>query len=225
MPESFGAADVIDISPAISERTGVFPGDVKFERSVSMDFKKGDHLLLSSIRTTLHLGAHADGPNHYSATGEGIGVRPLSIYMGRCLVLHANAKRGERVSKAHLGEAWRTAVSWPAPRILVRTSSFPDPDRWNHDFCSLAPDLIEDWARSGVRLVGIDTPSIDPEDSKTLDSHRIVAKHDLAILEGLVLANVAEGLYSLVAFPLKLEGADASPVRAVLFRDPALFES
>ena len=215
---------MIDITPAITPALGVFPGDVPFSREVSFDFKKGDHLVLSSIRTTLHLGAHADGPGHYSAGGAGIGERDLSIYMGRCLVLRANAKRGERVGLKHLEEKWRGLRAWPAERILVATGSFPNPNAWNSDFCSLDPALIEAWALSGVRLVGIDTPSIDPEDSKSLESHAMVARHDLAILEGVVLENVAEGLYTLFALPLKLEGADASPVRAVLFRDAGLLE-
>jgi arylformamidase len=210
----------IDITPLISSRLSVFPGDVSFQRDVSMDFKKGDHLTLSSIRTTLHLGAHADGPNHYSATGEGIGSRDLGLYMGRCLVVRAHAAPGARVERSHLSKAWRDKT---AERILVRTDSFPDPDKWNSDFCSLSPTLISDWAISGVKLVGIDTPSIDPEDSKTLDSHQVVARFNLAILEGLVLTEVPEGYYSLLALPLKFEGADASPVRAVLFQDDQLF--
>jgi arylformamidase len=213
----------IDITPSVSEKIGVFPGDVPFNREVSYDFKKGDHLLLSSIRSTLHLGAHADGPNHYSATGEGIGERDISIYAGKCLVLRATAARGERVGLHHLAEKWRALSVWPAPRVLVHTGSFPDPNAWNSDFCSFDPALIEIWAKAGVKLVGIDTPSIDPEDSKTLDSHHMVERYDLAILEGLVLEAVPEGLYTLMAFPLKIAGADASPVRAVLFRDASVF--
>lgn len=217
--------DFIDISPHLSERIGVFPGDVPFSREISLDFKKGHHLLLSSMRSTLHLGAHADGPNHYSPSGVGIGARDLSIYMGRCLVVESLAERGERVSKDSLGEAWRSVSRWPVARVLVKTGSFPDPDHWNSDFCSLALDFIEELARSGVRLVGIDTPSIDPEDSKTLDAHQVVARHDLAILEGLDLSDAAEGFYTLIALPLRLEGADASPVRAILLKDLAILQS
>lgn len=213
-----------DISPTISERLNVFPGDVAYQREVSLDFKRGDHLLLSSIRTTLHLGAHADGPNHYSSDGQGIGSRDLTLYMGRCLVLHANVPQGDRVAREHLGAQWRNAETWPASRILVRTASFPDPEKWNSDFCSLSPSLIEDWARGGVKLVGIDTPSIDPESSKELLSHRVVAAKGLAILEGLVLQEVPEGLYTLIALPLKIENGDAAPVRAILFQDPSLLE-
>lgn len=208
---------VIDISPVVSERIGVFPGDVAYRRDVSLDFKKGHHLLLSSVQTTLHLGAHADGPNHYSANGVGISERDPKLYMGRCLVLEAHdLKRGERVGWRHLDSKWKEAERLPAPRVLLRTDTFPDPDQWNSDFSSFDPELIEGLAQRGAILVGIDTPSIDPEDSKDLESHQMVARHDLAVLEGLVLSEVREGLYTLLALPLKLERADAAPVRAVL---------
>jgi arylformamidase len=214
---------IIDISPLISEATGVFPGDTPFRRNVALDFKQGHNLLLSSIQTTLHIGAHADAPNHYSPDGAGIDTRDLSRYLGHCLVLHAEVPRGERVSKSHFGERWRTTVRWPSARILVKTGSFPDPDQWNSDFCSFDPELIREWASAGVKLIGIDTPSIDPETSKALESHNVVAQSDLAILEGLILDHVPEGFYSLVALPLKLKGADAAPVRAVLLDDPDIF--
>ena len=220
-----GTPRLYDITPAISDRIGVFPGDVPFERSVSLDFKEGANLLLSSIRTTLHLGAHADGPNHYVATGEGIGARDPWLYMGRCLVVEAKVPRGQRVSFEHLDKKWRETKELPAARILVKTGSFPNPDRWNSDFCSLSPTLIEAWAKLGCKLIGIDTPSIDPEQAKVLEAHQAVARNDLAILEGLALHAVREGLYTLIALPLKIENADAAPVRAVLVEAPNLFDS
>ena len=217
-------SDFIDITPLVSSRLGVFPGDRSFRQDISMDFKNDDHLLLSSIETTLHIGAHADGPNHYIPDGQAIADRDLGIYMGRCLVLHAKAPKGARIEREHLHEKWADTKKWGASRILVRTDSFPDPEKWNSDFSSLSPQLISDWAESGVCLVGIDTPSIDPEDSKLLESHQVVAQYDLAILEGVVLSHVREGYYTLVALPLRLEGADAAPVRAVLFKDSTLLE-
>ncbi len=217
------ARDCIDISPLISEKIGVFPGDVPFRRSVGLDFDRGDQLSLSSIQTTLHLGAHADAPNHYSPQGQGIESRSLSLYMGKCLVLHALPGSG-RVSRERLHEKWRATIQWPAARILVRTDSFPDPNHWNPDFHSLDPQLVREWAKDGVRLVGIDTPSVDPETSVNLETHQVLAEYDMAVLEGLDLSLVNEGLYSLMALPLRLKGADASPVRAVLFRDSNLFD-
>jgi len=89
-------------------------------------------------------------------------------------------------------------------------------DRWDPDLAAFAPQTIERLAALGVVLVGIDTASIDPADSKTLDSHQVIRRLNLRVLENLVLDDVAEGDYELIALPLKLMTADASPVRAVL---------
>ncbi len=209
-----------DISPVISPRLGVFPGDIGFSRNIAMDFKQGHHLLLSSITTTLHLGAHADAPNHYDFQGVGISERNLTTYFGRCQVVSPSTPPGERVLLSHLPAGFQLK----APRILFRTLSFPNPEVWNSDFSSLSPELIDQLAGWGARLVGIDTPSIDPEAAKDLLAHHRVAHHNLAILEGLLLGDIADGLYTLMALPLKIEEADASPVRALLFTDSELFE-
>lgn len=200
-----------DISPLISEEIAVFPGDQPFSRQVSLSFAKGDHLELSSIVTTVHLGAHADGANHYSPKGQGIQARRLLDYMGLCQVVRMAASPGERIGLRHWGK--REVL---APRVLFYTGSFPDPNQWREDFNSLSPELIEYLAGAQVCLVGIDTPSIDPASAKNLESHQAVARHGLSILEGLVLEAVPEGLYHLVALPLPLKDLDASPVRAIL---------
>lgn len=206
-------ARVIDLSPPIHPGLGVFPGDTTYQREVLLDVDGADALTLSRVTTTLHLGAHADAPNHYRRGGEGIAARSLGPYLGRCQVVRVDVARGARVRPAD--------VSAPiaAPRVLIATGSFPDPDAWNGDFSSLSPELITWLAEQGVVLVGIDTPSVDPQDSKDLPSHAALARHDLCVLEGLVLAGVAPGIYTLLALPLPLVDADASPVRAVLVDD------
>lgn len=211
---------VFDISPVITEKIGVFPGDVSFQRKISLDFKKGHHLLLSAIETTLHLGAHADSSSHYHANGEGVDQRDLSAYFGKVQIIRVKSRRGERVSLSDLEEK-----KILAPRVLFATESFPDPNNWNSDFMALSPEVIDFLGKSKVILVGIDTPSVDPEESKALESHQALFRNKMAVLEGVVLAHVPEGLYSLVALPLALKDADASPVRALLFENSELFES
>jgi arylformamidase len=205
---------IYDISPLISERIAVFPGDVKFTRNMAMSFEKGDHLQLSSFQTTNHLGAHTDAPNHYRAGLSGIDERALSIYMGRAQVIRVTVDKGERILPKHI-----SGKKISAPRVLFHTGTFPDPNQWNSDFAALSPELIHQLANEGVKLVGIDTPSIDPENSKALESHQAVADHNMAILEGIVLTKVPEDQYTLIALPLKIEGADASPVRAILLKN------
>lgn len=201
---------LIDISPVLSPRTAVFPGDVPLSRQVALSIAAGANIDLSSITTTVHIGAHADAPNHYVAGGADIATRPLDRYYGPCEVVRVDVPRGGRIRPADLAARVR------APRVLFHTGTFPDPNVWNTDFAALSPELIDTLAEWGVRLVGIDTPSIDLADDKVLNTHLAVARHDLAVLEGVVLDHVPPGLYQLIALPLRLEGADASPVRAVL---------
>jgi len=201
---------LIDISPPVSPSIGVWPGDVAFRRDVSLELEKGANFALSSVTTTLHLGAHADAPSHYAKGGAPIDARPLELYYGPCQVIAVAAARGARILPRHL------RVPVEAPRVLLATGTFPDPDAFTTDFASLSPELVEELHEKGVVLVGIDTPSVDPFDDKELLAHHALHRRDMANLEGLVLAHVEPGLYTLVALPLRLAGADASPVRAAL---------
>jgi arylformamidase len=207
---------VYDISPLISNRLGVFPGDQRFERKVVMSFSAGHHLELSQITSTLHLGAHADSPGHYSADGGGIESVDLRRYLGPCMVIDALHTRGRRFGWKDLDEEAREMLTSPTPRVLFRTLSFPDPEKWNSDFASFEPEFLEDLASSGVKLVGIDTPSVDAEDSKDLPAHAMLARYEMSVLEGLMLGSVVQGTYVLLAPPLKIEAADSGPCRALL---------
>ena len=209
---------VYDLTPEIHSGLAVFPGDQKFTQKKSMSFEQGHHLLLSSIETTVHLGAHADSSSHYHADGKDIAARPLGAYFGACQVIHIEKKMGERIFVKDLG-----GKKIQAPRVLFKTDSFPNPDQWNSDFMSLSDELILFLKDQGCVLVGIDTPSVDPETSKKLESHQALFKTEIAVLEGLILKSVPEGLYTLMAVPLPLQGLDASPVRALLFEDSSLF--
>lgn len=201
---------LIDISPTLSPAVAVWPGDVPFSRQVSCSISGGANIDLSAIHTTLHVGAHADAPSHYAAGGASIDLRPLDRYYGPCDVISVAVGRGERVTPAHLPR------DPSAPRVLLRTGTFPNPDRFDEDFAALSPELVDHLADRGVVLVGIDTPSVDLCHDRVLLAHQAIARRDLAILEGVVLGHVPDGRYTLLALPLKLAGADASPVRAAL---------
>lgn len=200
-----------DISPRLSRRIAVWPGDVALSQSWQCRIAEGANLDLSAITATVHLGAHADAPSHYAGDGQDIADRPLERYLGPCRVIDVAVGRGERIGVAHLGDA-----PLDAARILLRTGTFPDPEDWNTDFAALSPELVRHLDAAGVVTVGIDTPSIDLFDDKVLVSHTAVAAADMAVLEGIVLTGVTPGRYTLIALPLPLEGFDASPVRAVL---------
>lgn len=203
-----------DISPAITPALAVWPGDTPPSREVLCDLRRGDAITLSTLRATVHLGAHADAPSHYGADAPSIEARKLDLYIGPCQVMHIPARRGQRLTPADLGPI-------RAPRLLLSTGTYPDPERFNQDFAALTPELVEHVHAQGGRLIGIDTPSVDPFESKDLPAHHAFLRLDMAILEGLVLGDVPAGLYELIALPLKLVGFDASPVRAILRELPA----
>lgn len=203
---------IFDITPAVTPALAVWPGDTSPSREVLCDIARGDSVTLSTLRATVHLGAHADAPSHYAKDGESIETRPLERYLGPCQVVTINVARGARFGLADLPHG----VSLTEKRVLFRTNSFPAPNQWNADFAAFDPDLIDTLARRHVALIGIDTPSVDLFESKDLPAHAACLRNDMAILEGLDLTNAPDGKYELIALPLRLAGFDASPVRAVL---------
>lgn len=201
---------LIDISPRISPRIGVWPGDVPYRSHKSARLADGDGIDLGSLHSTYHVGAHTDSPQHYRLGGKAAHELPLDAYHGPCQVIDVDVPRGERFG-------WEQLKQQPkAKRILFKTGTFPDPENWNNDFAAPEPELIDRLGAMGVVLVGFDTPSTDLFHSKGLEAHQMLFKHGMMNLEGLVLAHVKPGNYHLIALPLALEDADASPVRAVL---------
>ena len=199
-----------DISPPISAATPCFPGDTAYLQRWNAQIGPGCPVNVSAVTLSPHLGAHADAPLHYGAGADTIGAVDLTPFLGPCRVIHA-IDRGALIMPDHLTHA---VVGLP-PRVLVRTCRCA-PTEWSPIFSAFAPQTITWLAARGVRLVGIDSQSVDPAESKTLDSHQQLLAHDMRVLENLVLDAVDEGDYELIALPLKLVTADASPVRAVL---------
>lgn len=204
---------LIDITPPVNGHLKVWPGDTPPERQVLCDIVKGDNITLSTLRATVHLGAHADGPNHYALGAPDVSLRPLEHYIGPCRVCDAPVERGTRVRVRDLVGG---LDGLRESRVLIRTGTFPNPEHWNEDFAALSVELVDALAAKGVTTVGVDTPSVDLFHAKVLEAHHAFLRHDMSILEGLVLHNAPPGVYELVALPLKLVGFDASPVRAVL---------
>jgi arylformamidase len=189
----------------------VFPGDAPYSQSWAATLGPGCPVNVATLTLSPHTGAHADAPLHYSPDGAAAGALDLDTYLGPCRVIHAIGC-GPLVQWHHIAHAIDATLP---PRVLVRTYA-QAPSGWDPALAAYAPDTIERLANAGVRLVGIDTASIDPADSKTLDSHQVIRRRGLRVLENLVLDAVPEGDYELIALPLKLVAADASPVRAVL---------
>lgn len=199
-----------DLSPTITADFPVWPEDTPYQARLAWSMAEGGTVNVTAVTTTPHLGSHADAPFHTEERGEGIAELPLERYLGPCRVVKVPAVpliEPRHVAGIDLGNP---------PRILFKTESVRDRRTFPQRFTALSPELAKLLAESGVLLVGLDTPSVDPFDSKTLDAHHALANGGVSNLEGLVLDGVPEGIYELIALPLKLAGLDASPVRAVL---------
>lgn len=199
-----------DISPVVAPDAPIFPGDEPYALKWTARLAPDCPVNLSAITMSPHVGAHADAPLHYADGVASAAEVDLDAYLGPCRVIHAIGC-GPLIRIEHLEHA---AEALP-PRVLVRCNERAN-TVWNPEFSAYAPETVEWLAARGVKLIGLDTPSVDPATSKTLDSHQQLLRLNLRVLENLVLDEVPEGDYELIALPLKLAGACASPVRAVL---------
>jgi len=201
-----------DISPPVDAASPAFPGDSLYQQRWTATLTDQCPVNLSQISMSPHIGAHADAPLHYDPQGATIGQVDLAPYLGPCRVVHCIGV-APLVQWEHIAPAVERAPL--PPRVLVRTYATA-PSDWDGALSAFAPDTVARLADAGVLLIGIDTASIDPADSKALPSHQVIRLRNLRVLENLVLDDVPEGDYELIALPLKLMTADASPVRAVL---------
>ncbi|MBC7648247.1 MAG: arylformamidase [Vitreoscilla sp.] len=198
-----------DISPPVDEHAAVFPGDTVYSQRLHFALSPDCPVNVNSITLSPHTGAHADAPMHYANGGKSSGEVDLAPYLGPCRVIHCLGC-GPLVEPEHIAHA---LVDLPQ-RVLLRTA-YVASQSWA-SFTAVAPETLALLATKNVVLVGIDTPSVDPTDSQTLPSHHQLLTHKMRVLECLVLDEVPEGDYELIALPLKLMRADASPVRAIL---------
>ena len=198
-----------DISQVLRPGLPVWPGDTAFGFERTWLMEDGSPVNVGRMRMSTHSGTHGDAPLHYAPEGADAASMELDPYLGECLVVDATGVSA-RIDVADLPQIDS------ADRVLFRTfETFPHDD-WDNAFTAIAPETIAWLAIQGVKLIGTDAPSLDPQDSKTMDAHKAVLEHDMRILEGLVLDGVPEGRYELIALPLKIAGGDAGLCRAIL---------
>ena len=200
-----------DISQRLRVGVPVWPGDTAFAESRTWALSHDCPVNVSQFSLSTHTGTHADAPLHYDANGAAIGEVALDAYLGVCRVIDVTGSAGDITPEMIAAKLANTP-----PRVLLRTYAIAPEAAWDQDFRAIAASTIGLLAAHQVRLIGVDTPSLDTQESKTMDAHHAVRGAGMAILEGLVLNNVPEGDYELIALPLKLATLDASPVRAVL---------
>lgn len=206
------AGELIDISRTLEAEIAVWPGDTPFSLQTVLARQDGASVNLTTLTVSAHTGTHADAPFHFTddgATMEAVALRP---FWGRAQVVTVTTPSGPLLPEdlAHCDLSL-------APRLLVRTpvATLP-PSQFPDAIVHPSPALAAHLAQAGILLYGTDAPSMDAIDSKDLPGHNALLRSGIAILEGLDLRNAADGIYELVALPLKIRGGDGSPVRAAL---------
>jgi arylformamidase len=204
---------IIDISRELRPGIAVFPMDTTYSEAFVARIGVGVPVNVSKFIMSVHCGTHADAPYHYDEKGVRIGALDLDIFVGPCRVIDAQAS-GPLCLPEHVEPFLKNCP----PRVLLRLFAGQDSNVWNEDFRALAPETVQLLSDHGVKLLGVDTASVDPSTSKTLPAHMAFNRNNMIILENLLLDHVEPGDYELIALPLKFENLDASPVRAVLRR-------
>lgn len=202
---------IYDISQRIRAGIPVWPGDKEFSLKRTWSIEPGCPVNVSEISMSTHTGTHADARLHFDNKGLDSAEAPLEPYIGQATVLDVSAEIADLVQPEHLAR-----LPEQVERVLLKMfPSFPHAG-WDPDFPAISTAAIKFLQERGCILIGTDVPSLDHQDSKDLDAHFAVDAAEMAILEGLVLDDIPEGDYELIALPLKIEGADGSPVRAIL---------
>lgn len=211
--------DIIDISQCVSEKSACFPGDVPFSKVMTLTYADSKIVNLTAITTSPHVGTHADAPSHIHGAmddpSEMIGALPLVAYVGPVSVVDLSPMDSGEIT-ADLVK--RAAHAGLRERVLFKTLTKVDEEVFKEDYAYIGVSAVEFLASKGVKLVGLDTPSVDHINAKDLQTHNALIKHKFFWLENLNLENVEAGDYFLVAAPIKLMTAEAAPVRALLLR-------
>ena len=201
---------IYDITLPLDAGTAEWPGDTRFQLARVARLEEGHSVNLSGLTVSPHTGSHVDAPFHFLPDGATIDALPLEVFIGPARVVEVPGRAVITVADLEACDFADT------PRLLLKTSGWPDPAKFPESIPVLAPEVPAWLGARGVRLLGVDLPSVDQIDSKTLSIHKALAAAGIHILESLTLAAVPAGRYELIALPLKITGADAAPVRAML---------
>jgi arylformamidase len=200
---------VIDVSRPLAAGTASWPGDTPFAFRLAWKIADGASVNVGSVTTSVHTATHCDAPFHYDAAGPTVERIPPETFLGPCRVVDVRGTGRWRPRLEELDFA-------DTPRVLFRTGGWPDTTRFPDRIPVMEADLPAWLGERGVILIGVDLPSVDELDSKTLDNHHALGRAGVTIVEGLWLDGVPDGRYEFVGLPLKIVGADGAPLRAVL---------
>lgn len=211
-----------DISRTLSNDLAEWPSDEPCRFRLTREKTKGASVNLGAISMSLHNGTHADARFHFDADGESIEKASLQTYLGRATVVDLwqvflDSKEKHLITIEDLRPSAETIAA--TSRLLVKTGRWTDSTVFPKQIPVIAADVPSWLQKNGVKLLGLDLPSVDEIDSKSLQNHHALAHAGIAIIESLDLSNVASGIYHLAALPLKIAGGDGAPMRAILWRE------
>jgi len=213
---------VWDISRTLSNDFAEWPGDEPFHYRLTKEIAKGATVNLGAVTMSIHNGTHADARFHFDSKGASIEKAPLEVYLGRATVVdlvqsfsQSREKHLITLEDLRLHAEDIAATS----RLLVKTDRWSDSTVFPEQIPVIAADVPAWLQKNGVKLLGLDLPSMDEIDSKSLQNHHALARAGIAIVESLDLSDVAPGIYNFAGLPLKIAGADGAPIRAILWRD------
>ncbi|MGG3672836.1 arylformamidase [Bacillus nitratireducens] len=200
----------IDISQPLNNDIATWPGDTPFSYEVSWSKENSGSVNVGKLTMSIHTGTHIDAPFHFDNDGKKVLDIDIDVYVGTARVIDVSGL--ESIGKKELESFNLEGVE----RLLLRTSSHGKANEFPDVIPHLRADIAPFLSEKGIRLIGVDVPSVDPLDDKELAAHHQLFKHGIHILENVVLDHVVDGDYELIALPLALTDADGSPVRAVI---------
>lgn len=188
----------------------VWPGDTSFKYEVSWSKAESGSVNVGSLSMSTHTGTHVDAPFHFDDNGKRIIELDLDLYIGPVRVLDMSEK--DSIGAKDLSDINLEGFK----RVIFKTSSWKNTNEFPASIPYIEADLGPFLAGKGIKLIGVDVPSVDPLDSKDLHAHHSLNKNGIHILESILLDKVEPGDYELISLPLALVEGDGSPVRAVL---------
>ncbi len=200
----------IDITQPLTNDIAVWPGDLPFTFKLSFTKEQTGSVNIGQIHTGVHTGTHIDAPYHFDGNGEKVHELDVNIYVGKARVIDVTGL--EAIGKEELESYNLEGIE----RLLLKTSGKRNIKQFPESFTVFKENIGPFLKEKGIRLLGTDGPSVDAVDSKSMTAHHSLNQNGVYILENIVLTNIEPADYELIALPLAIEGADASPVRAVL---------
>jgi arylformamidase len=200
----------IDISQPLYAQTAVWPGDTSFDFSLKWSKQETGSVNVGKLVMSTHTGTHIDAPFHFSESGKKVVDLDINRYIGKAKVIDVSSKDLIQIEDIENINLHGCKI------VLFKTMSWTDRTTFPNSITYVKKDVAKWLAGKGVTLIGVDVPSVDPIDSKELPAHHELSSHNIHILEGLVLDKIEEGVYELIALPLHVVDADASPVRAII---------